>query len=320
MMHRIEHRKAVWELLPGCMIRLAHFIGALLIGTSVRSQIPPGQFTNTWCDQAMPICGSLEYTHGPVSEPFGYACLWYRFTLENATYVGFETSGLPAFLVNQSNPGSCDCQTGTGGFSHTGNLSQGTYYVGFRFEEDQPIAINITVNHGIECPECPDCLPELLPDQGKVYVLNAWVKKEGAPVGTVNYGALASPPYLEVEAPVGTVIETIVPDDEYPVVEGWQLIEGRFTMPAASSIAINLKVDDGSALFDDIRLFPGDGSMKCYVYDPTNLRFVAELDERHFATFYEYDNAGKLVRVKKETERGIMTIQESRRNDSHVNQ
>ena len=31
---------------------------------------------------------------------------------------------------------------------------------------------------------------------------------------------------------------------------------------------------------------------------------VAELDERHFATFYEYDNEGRLVRVKKETERG----------------
>jgi hypothetical protein len=57
--------------------------------------------------------------------------------------------------------------------------------------------------------------------------------------------------------------------------------------------------------------------MKCYVYDPHDLRFVAELDERHYATFYEYDLEGKLVRVKKETERGIMTIQESRSNPSH---
>jgi YD repeat-containing protein len=53
------------------------------------------------------------------------------------------------------------------------------------------------------------------------------------------------------------------------------------------------------------------------VYDPVNLRFTAELDERHFATFYEYDNEGRLVRVKKETERGVMTIQETRQNAAH---
>jgi YD repeat-containing protein len=69
---------------------------------------------------------------------------------------------------------------------------------------------------------------------------------------------------------------------------------------------------DDEIYFDDVRMFPYDGSMKCYVYDPENLRFVAELDERHFATFYEYDEEGRLTRIKKETERGIMTIQESK--------
>ncbi|HTA61359.1 MAG TPA: hypothetical protein VK835_02840, partial [Bacteroidia bacterium] len=64
--------------------------------------------------------------------------------------------------------------------------------------------------------------------------------------------------------------------------------------------------------FDDIRVFPFDGSMKSYVYDPTTLRLVAELDERNYATKYEYDEEGKLVRVKKETIKGIMTIKESR--------
>jgi hypothetical protein len=39
---------------------------------------------------------------------------------------------------------------------------------------------------------------------------------------------------------------------------------------------------------------------------------MAELDENNFATFYEYDDEGSLVRVKKETERGIMTIKENR--------
>jgi YD repeat-containing protein len=52
--------------------------------------------------------------------------------------------------------------------------------------------------------------------------------------------------------------------------------------------------------------------MKTYAYDDKTLRLMAELDENGFATFYEYDDEGLLVRVKKETERGVMTLKESR--------
>ena len=52
--------------------------------------------------------------------------------------------------------------------------------------------------------------------------------------------------------------------------------------------------------------------MKSMVYDPQSLRLMAELDDRNYATFYEYDEEGTLVRVKKETEKGIYTIKESR--------
>ena len=45
---------------------------------------------------------------------------------------------------------------------------------------------------------------------------------------------------------------------------------------------------------------------------PVTLKYVAELDANNFATFYEYDEEGSLVRVKKETEKGIMTIQETK--------
>jgi hypothetical protein len=39
---------------------------------------------------------------------------------------------------------------------------------------------------------------------------------------------------------------------------------------------------------------------------------MATLDENNYATFYEYDLQGALVRVKKETEKGIITLNESR--------
>jgi hypothetical protein len=39
---------------------------------------------------------------------------------------------------------------------------------------------------------------------------------------------------------------------------------------------------------------------------------MADLDENNFASFYEYDDDGTLIRVKKETERGIKTVRETR--------
>jgi hypothetical protein len=103
------------------------------------------------------------------------------------------------------------------------------------------------------------------------------------------------------------------------LIDGWQRIEEKFTVPvSATQIIIELVNTSNSAdvHFDDIRVHPFNGSMKSFVYDPVNLRLMAELDENNYATMYEYDEEGKLIRVKKETERGIMTIKESRQNSS----
>jgi hypothetical protein len=52
--------------------------------------------------------------------------------------------------------------------------------------------------------------------------------------------------------------------------------------------------------------------MKSYVYDPINLRLTAELDANNYASFYEYDDEGTLIRTKVETKEGIKTIKETR--------
>jgi hypothetical protein len=64
--------------------------------------------------------------------------------------------------------------------------------------------------------------------------------------------------------------------------------------------------------FDDLRIHPFNANMKSFVYNPVNLRLMAEQDENNYSTFYEYDDDGTLIRVKKETERGIQTIKETR--------
>ncbi len=106
------------------------------------------------------------------------------------------------------------------------------------------------------------------------------------------------------------------------IIDGWQRVEERYSVLGSytGTIKVELINTNGTAgndaYVDDLRIQPFNSSMKSFVYDPQTLRLWAELDERNFATFYEYDEDGALIRVKKETEKGIMTIQESRNNIS----
>ena len=54
--------------------------------------------------------------------------------------------------------------------------------------------------------------------------------------------------------------------------------------------------------------------MTSSIYQELDFRLMSQLDENNYATFYQYDAEGKLIRVKKETERGVMTLQEVRQN------
>ncbi len=158
--------------------------------------------------------------------------------------------------------------------------------------------------------KCVDCIGSFSPIPGKKYLISAWVKEAGAVQSKTSYTF----PALIVQYPS-------VADSSGPfyasgdIIDGWQRIESEFLIPAlATDLNIKLNCSSGDCFFDDIRVFPVEGSMKSYVYDPLNMRLVAELDERNYATLYDYDEEGKLIRVKKETHKGIMTIKESRNN------
>ncbi len=98
------------------------------------------------------------------------------------------------------------------------------------------------------------------------------------------------------------------------IIDGWQKYEGAFIVPAtATGMTMNL-VNSGSSpvYFDDIRIQPFNADMKTYVYDPINLHLLGELDANNYATMYEYDEEGNLVRTKIETREGVKTVTESR--------
>ena len=69
-----------------------------------------------------------------------------------------------------------------------------------------------------------------------------------------------------------------------------------------------------TAYLDDVRIQPFKSAMKSYVYDPNTLWLKAELDDRNFATYYNYDEEGNLVQIKKETQDGLRTIVSNRKN------
>ncbi len=96
------------------------------------------------------------------------------------------------------------------------------------------------------------------------------------------------------------------------IIDGWQRVEGAFNYIGNNDLTFLDNTGTRVMYIDDIRIYPANGNMESYVYDPVNYRLRATLDNNNYATFYVYDDDGSLILVKKETERGIKTIQESR--------
>lgn len=164
------------------------------------------------------------------------------------------------------------------------------------------------IQSGEPGPDCKNCISSFSPAPGR-YMVSAWVSEDGASINTVSYTNAS----IGVTFTDDPATYNLTPTGR--IIDGWQQIQQMIEIPsAATEIHLALQSNGVDTYFDDIRFYPLDGSMTSYVYDPHNLRMMAQLDERNYATFFEYDEEGKLIRVKKETERGVMTIQENRDN------
>lgn len=162
-----------------------------------------------------------------------------------------------------------------------------------------------------DLPPCENCIGGFIPDPGQKYAISLWVKEGGASPTDTIFDA----PFVQIQYNLG--ISNPSPFvAKGRIIEGWQRIYQEFTIPAlATSITVQLGSNSGISYFDDIRIYPVNGNMKSYVYDPVSLKLTAVLDENNYATFYEYDQEGTLIRTKKETERGIVTINENRQSN-----
>jgi hypothetical protein len=153
-------------------------------------------------------------------------------------------------------------------------------------------------------------LPPFEPYAGQKMLFSAWVKENDS-CACQQYTSDHITIILR-ESSGDSVVYTLSPSGN--MIEGWQRYETAVQVPGnANQMVMTLQASaSATTYFDDIRMHPFNADMKSYVYNPNNLRLMAELDENNYATFYEYDDDGTLIRVKKETERGILTIKETR--------
>lgn len=159
----------------------------------------------------------------------------------------------------------------------------------------------------ISCACISDFSPLSKSSNSQTYVLSVWIKEANLNQNAdYTYGSVQ---ILYNSVSIGTLKK------KSGIINGWQKFDYEFTVPPNATGQLDFKLQNlgfGNVYFDDFRIQPFNSTMTTYVYDPLSLRLWAELDERNFATIYEYDNEGVLVRVKKETEKGMMTIKETR--------
>ena len=100
-------------------------------------------------------------------------------------------------------------------------------------------------------------------------------------------------------------------------VGNWDLITHEITTTVPtypnlfSNVEIKLITQSPDYSFDDLLFIPIEASSKCISYNCENDRVEAEFDSEHFATFFDYDHEGRLIRKRKETYRGVKNIAET---------
>jgi hypothetical protein len=156
-------------------------------------------------------------------------------------------------------------------------------------------------------------LPTINPEPGKKYQVKVWIYMPGNCEQEAYDISSSSMIQTLDQNEVVTSITHLEPTST--IIDHWQQFTGLVEIPMNfDELVITFRNPNSLMYIDDLRFSPLKSEVKSFVYDPIKLRLMAILDPNHFSSFYEYDDEGNLIRTKKETERGIMTLQEVRKN------
>jgi hypothetical protein len=164
--------------------------------------------------------------------------------------------------------------------SHTGKVSMHT---------TSAISMNLTIAPTTSVSVNND---KFYLTQNSNYIFSLWAKGISSTLPSIQAGS--------------STVNMIAKTNE---IDGWIKYECSVNTGSGSAATLHLP---SSVNIDDVRMFPAKSNMKAFVYNDLNYRLMASLDENNFATLYEYDNEGTLLRTKKETEKGVLTLQENR--------
>jgi hypothetical protein len=155
---------------------------------------------------------------------------------------------------------------------------------------------------------------------GKTYIAKVWMHKDNAPLSGIYVS-------YKLKKQGGAVLtsEKIVykTDGNNVQVGDWILASLIIDIPGniidwnENIVEIGLRHDGSSvdSYFDDVVFSPVDAEVMGYVYNSTD-QLSAEMNTNGMFTFYEYDAAGRVVKVFKETLFGLKKISERQYNFS----
>lgn len=205
--------------------------------------------------------------------------------------------------------------------SHTGRYS-------LSFATSQTVDLQFAGENEIYQPlgsilGAPNCLchqqeisaVKLYVDVSKTYVASMWVKGNSQ---ALDYSGLVSFSAKQTYGTSSVANATITLTNKSPIINGWQKLDYEIklsSLPGSGTYTLDMIIGSSSGggfYMDDFRVQPFNSTMICRVYDPLQLRLCAELDDRNFATIYEYDQEGIPVRKNRETLNGLYTVQETR--------
>lgn len=158
------------------------------------------------------------------------------------------------------------------------------------------------------------------PDQqatNQDYLVSFWVKRAGTGLEDWTYNAQNC---FDLELDCARQENVVEKVSETALIDGWKLVKLKVTITGSTADSRAVKfvfkhpsVFDTDAMYlDDVKIQPFESEVVGSVYDPLLGRMVAEIGTENFATIYEYNEAGELVRVKQETVKGVRTISETR--------
>ena len=134
---------------------------------------------------------------------------------------------------------------------------------------------------------------------GRAYRASAWVFDNGDATGGTLSGASL---YATLN---GTLLQaTRVSDPSTRRAGHWYLLNLYFDLPATAAgqpLVVGCRNDgEASVYMDDFRFQPVDAPLQASVYDPATRQLTYTLDNDNLFTHYQYDAAGKMVKMSKE--------------------